>query len=174
MFFSCCHFFHSNGTQCQNSLKIWASLRILASLLTMPFPWEAKSRMWGYEVFFPVAQLVLAAPLFIMVMASQQKCMSSSREEGALSFLLSRSPSMAQLSHSQLVQNTAMLFSSRLTDDDSFIFARHLLKCWIGSEFLVMVQATWSVGQDCCQNFWAAWWSFLHFLCSLLFGDSVS
>lgn len=96
-------YYYSNGTRCQNSLKISASLRILASLLTVPFPWEAKSRMWGYEVFFPVAQLVLAAPLFIMVMASQQKRMSSSGEVGALSFILSRSPSVARPSHSQLV-----------------------------------------------------------------------
>lgn len=44
--------YYSIGTQCQNSFKIWASLRVLASLLTVPFPGEAKSRMWGYEVFF--------------------------------------------------------------------------------------------------------------------------
>lgn len=71
--------FHSAGTRCKNSLQIWASWRISASLLTVPFPWDANSRMWGDEVFFPVAQLVLAAPLFIMVMASQQKHMSSSQ-----------------------------------------------------------------------------------------------
>lgn len=29
-----------------------ASWRILDSVLTMPFPREASSRMWGYEVFF--------------------------------------------------------------------------------------------------------------------------
>lgn len=70
--------FHSIGMQCKNSLQIGASWRISASLLTVPFPWDANRRMWGDEVFFPVAQLVLAAPLFIMVMASQHKHMSSS------------------------------------------------------------------------------------------------
>lgn len=70
-----------------------ASWRILVSVLTVPFPREASSRMWGYEVFFPLAQLVLAAPLFILVMASQQK--RSSRELWALSLLLSRSSGTA-------------------------------------------------------------------------------
>lgn len=36
------------------------------------------------KCFFPVAQRVLAAPLFIVVMVSQQKRVSSSPEVGAL------------------------------------------------------------------------------------------
>lgn len=72
-----------------------ASWRILVSVLTVPFPREASSRMWGYEVFFPVAQLVLAAPLFILVMASQQKRWSWSGEARALS--LPRADLQAQL-----------------------------------------------------------------------------
>lgn len=59
---------------------------------------------------------------------------------------------------------TQRCFFSRLTgDDDSVILARHLLKWWIGSEFLVVFQATWNVGWDCCQSFWAAWGIFLRF-----------
>lgn len=87
---------------------MWTSWRILVSVLTVPFPWEASSRIWGYEVFFPVAQLVLAAPLFILVMASQQKRSSSSREVRVLSLLLSRSPGTAPLSLLQLGQNSPL------------------------------------------------------------------
>lgn len=86
----------------QNSLEMGASWRILVSVLTVPFPREASSRMWGYEVFFPVAQLVLTAPLFILVMASQQK--RSSREVLVLSLLLGRSSGTAPLSLLQLGQ----------------------------------------------------------------------
>nr|XP_009936061.1 PREDICTED: BAG family molecular chaperone regulator 3 [Opisthocomus hoazin] len=43
-------------------------------------------------------------------MASQQKRVSLSREVGALSFLRSPSPGTPRLSHSQLLQNKAMLF----------------------------------------------------------------
>lgn len=147
----------------QNSLEMGASWRILVSVLIVPFPWEASSEMWGYEVFFPVAQLVLAAPLFILVMASQQK--RSSREVWVLSPLLSGSSGSAPLSLLQLGQ-TFLCLDVMTYLSTSWSAALGLSSCWY---FRLPEMSTGTVVKisELLKVVFA-------FLCSLFLRDSVS
>lgn len=88
--------------------------------------------MWGDEVFFPVAQLVLAAPLFIMVIASQHKPMASSR---------GGSPVIPpeQIASRAWPQHSDAFCSCLIVYDESFTLAT---EWWIGYECPVVFHAT--------------------------------